>query len=239
MTTAQQATPEITMINRVMALCYAPTSVVNAWTFYLADKALAGEPELRNKLFCLLICGLVDAGKEFQARLRGIEIDAKKIGMKAADYYLPAFSSYVALALDVAGQLTREETIYVTDLRNQWLHGRWDEILKEARSFYFVKNGKVEKEKVPASEVGEIMSAHMDLDAHLAALRNRVESYKTFFWSASHFLADPTHQDAMRSDLALLDKFEHPKVALNFPPPDYKPDAHHPDYLALSEVPTS
>lgn len=228
------------MMNRVMALCYAPTTVVSAWTFYLADKkALAGEPELRNKLFCLLICGLLDAGKEFHTRVRGIQVDAAKLGMKAADYYLEAFSNYVALALDVVGQLSREEMIYVTDLRNQWLHGRWDEILKDSRPFYFVKNGKVEKEKVAAAEVGRIMFAHPNVDEHLGELRGRIERHKTFFWSISHFLGPGPQQDAMRDDLLLVAAFEKPTVKLNFPPPDYKPEEPHFDYLALSEVPTS
>jgi hypothetical protein len=210
--------------------------VTGAWIRPLFDPALAKQPELRNRLLCLLACGLLDSGREYRNRINGLKKEAEKIGSKSVPFYLDYFEKYVALAVNIIEVFTRDEMITITELRNQWLHGHWTEIHKEHRVVYFARAGKIEKEKIPAAEYNEIFYRAGEPDFALGSLRERFCSYRTFFWAVDRVLARHDVQELMRADVALHAHFEAPDVKLAIPDPNFKPDQPNGFFLSLFEL---
>lgn len=238
MSSTQQIAPEIDLANRVMALCYALSSVTTAWAGPLIDPVLTGQSSLRNRLFCFLATGMMDAGWEYPARRRGLEVEAEKLNSKSVPYYLDVFSAYIALAVDVLEQITREEMIVLSEMRNQWAHGNWTEIHKERRTVYFANNARIEKEKIDSSYLMHLLRESGGPDDFIAPIRERICTYRTFFWSVDRILAMPEVRTKMAEDVLLHRKWTHPNVAFRMPPLDFRPDpTTNSAFRTLAEMP--
>jgi hypothetical protein len=229
---------ENSMANKVLAVCLATTSVTNAWTLPLFDAAFNQEPELRNRLFCLLVNGLLDSGWEYRVRINGLKIDARKLQILAAPFYLEMFEKYLALAVDILEIFSRDEMIMLKDCRDQWLHGHWTEVHKENRTILYVEKGTIIRKKVSWVEFNQALERMFKpgVDHALTELRRRFCDYRTFFWAVDRPLSAPVTRDLIQKDLLLLDQFHHPKVVLKIPDPSFKPDpAKNDAYRSLSE----
>jgi hypothetical protein len=226
-----RSSPEIMLTNRVLAVCYATTSVTSAWSLPLFDRAFDGEPELRNKLFCLLVYGLLDSGWEYRNRINGLKIEAKKIGSLSAPFYLNIFEKYIALAVDMLEIFSRDEMILLTELRNQWLHGHWTELHKENRTVYYAYKGTIIKKKISSAEYNKAFYAmcRPNVEEALLRLRRNFSEYRTFFWAVDRALSAQPVRHAMQRDLMLHSQFRHPQVVLVIPEPSFKPDPIHND----------
>lgn len=230
-------TPESDLANRTMTVCYATTSVVNAWVLPLFDKAFDKEPELRNRLLCLLVCGLIDSGREYLERINGLKREAQRLKSVSCPFYLDMFSRYIALAVDLLEVFSREDMILLNDLRNQWLHGHWTEVHKATRTVYYAKNGKIERERIPSAEHNKALSPIKGgVDAALTPLRKRFCEFPTFFWSVSAGLSSKRLQDLVLSDLMLHENFKGPKVIVKIPDPDFKPVGENIAYGSLLDI---
>ncbi len=176
-------TPEMEIANRICSIPFAINSIVNSWAYYLVDPYFNEAPELRNRLFGILVCGLVDSCEEYRPRIRGLEIQAKKRGVLAAPHYLGVLARYLDLAQDLLGIFSPSDIVLLSGLRNQWLHGHWDEIHKSSRTIRIVKGGKVSRDKVTAIQYNKIFHNALlpNPDASMEILRERFCNYRTFF----------------------------------------------------------
>jgi hypothetical protein len=230
-------TPEIDLANRTFAVAYAVTSVTSAWALPLFDRAFDREPELRNKLFCLLVCGILDSGWEYRSRLNGLKNDAKKIGSLSCPFYLDMFEKYLALGVDLLEIFSRDDMIVITELRNQWLHGHWTEVHKEDRTIYYAEKGQIKRARIPATEFNKAFSRiATSVDSELMPLRKRFCERKTFFWAVDRALSAPPLREHVMSDLVLHSKFVSPKVVLVIPDPSYRPTTPKDAYASLLEL---
>ena len=192
--------PEVLLANKVLAVCLATTSVTTAWTLPLFDRAFDKEPELRNRLFCLLVGGLLDSGWEYRNRINGLKVDARKVRLLAAPFYLDIFEKYIALAVDMLEMFSRDEMIMLTDCRDQWLHGHWTEVHKENRTIYYAEKGSIIKKKVSSVEYNKTLQKMFGpgVDQALLEMRKRFCAYRTFFWAIDRTLSAPKVRDAIQ-----------------------------------------
>lgn len=218
-------TPKIDLANRVMTICRAPSSVVSAWAPPLYDRAFDREPELRNKLFCLLASGLLDAGWEYRSRIAGLAAEAKKLGSISVPYYLGTFERYIALAADLLGTLSRNDMIVITELRTQFLHGHWSEAHKQSRVVYYSDGNIIHRNRVSVGAYNKIFyeSIADGVDQALEKLRHRFCKYRTFFWTVDRTLASPEVFNLIQEDVLLQEKFKHPRCVLTIPEPSFRP----------------
>lgn len=232
-------TPEKALANRVLAVCLATTSVTTAWALPLFDRAFDREPELRNKLFCLLVNGLFDSGYEYRTRINGLKIDAAKLKVLAAPFYLDIFEKWLALGVDMLEMFSRDEMIMLKDCRDEWLHGHWTEVHKENRTITYAEKGKILRTKISAPEFNKTLETMFapSVDQALIKLRKRFCEYRTFFWSIDRLLSSQIVKDAIQKDLLLLDQFVSPDVVIKIPEPSFKPDpAKNDAYRSLLEL---
>lgn len=230
-------TPEIELANRTFAVAYAVTSVTSAWALPLFDSAFDREPELRNKLFCLLVCGILDSGWEYRSRINGLKTEAKKIGSLSCPFYLDVFEKYLALGVDVLEVFSRDDMIVITELRNQWLHGHWTEVHKKDRTIYYAENGQIQRARIPAAEFNKAFSRIAgSVDLELMPLRKRFCEKKTFFWAVDRALSGPPVKEHIMSDLKLHSNFKSAKVVLVIPDPNFRPTTLNDAYASLIEL---
>jgi hypothetical protein len=227
------------LVNKIVALFGALNSVTSAWLHPLINPALDVEPELKNRLFCLMVCGLTDAGWEYRTRFNAMrkEIAATGAG-PSTTYYLDAFERYVALAVDLLEQITREEMLRITELRNHWLHGAWTEISRERRTFRFARNGQIAQERISSDDYNAILRSQFEsiasLDELLSRVRERLSGYRTFFWSVDRTLATP---EIMQSIQQAIHSGSETPVTLTIPKVDFIPDpADNPVFLTLNDL---
>jgi len=213
-------TKRLELANRIIALYAALNSVVGAWIVPLIDPALQRQPELRNRLFCLMMCGMTDAGWEYKTRINALRKQVPTSGTAASAYYLDVAEKYLALAVDLLEQISREEMIEITELRIQWLHGSWTELFKETRTVYFAKGGHIVRQRISAEEYNAISRLSGPPDEFIAPIRDRVEQYRTFFWSVDRALAnrevyERVHQGILSGAVS---------GTLTLPDPRFRPD---------------
>lgn len=230
---------EKALANRVLAVCLATTSVTSAWALPLFDRAFDKEPVLRNKLFCLLVNGLIDSGYEYRARINGLKIEARKLKMLAAPFYLDIFEKYLALGVDILEIFSRDEMIMLKECRDQWLHGHWAEVHKENRTISYAERGRILRVKIPSIEYNKTFEKMFapGVDHALMGMRKRFCEYRTFFWSVDRVLSTQAVKGSIQKDLMRLDQFASADVVLKIPDPDFKPDPSKNDaYRSLTEL---
>lgn len=226
------------LASRIMAVGLAVASVVNAWSLPLWHSDFDTQPEIRNKLFVLLINGMLDASWEFKVRLNALQREAEKLQSRTALHYLPVFSAHIALVNDMVCEFTREEMIYMTELRNQWLHGTWTEVHKTSRTVYFGRERRIVREKLPSKEYWEITRvARMPVDDHLTPLRERLTNKKTFLWAVTmSWMTNPAIISVVQEDLLTGGSLAQPRGMFIIPEPDFVPDASNDAYFALKDT---
>lgn len=191
----QAASNEIKdLTNRVCALISAALSPSRIWLPYLVDPVLDCEPELRNKILCLYVTSIIDATSEYETRLHGISITSAKQTNATAQHYVYLLTFFLESMIDVVSVFARDEMIFISELRHQYVHGRWDEINKQSRLVRFVANGRVIKSKLDADEYwAEFRNCSgiengNSLDARLESLRaNFTTRSRCIGLSAMHF----------------------------------------------------
>lgn len=224
--------------NKVLAVCLAPTTVVTTWALPLFDKAFDNETELRNKLFCLLICGILDASYEYRVRINGLKTESKKANIAAGAFYLDMFERYIALGVDMLERIHRDEFVFLKERRDQWLHGHWSEIHKENRVVMYAEKGRVTKEKISWNEFSDLERPliHKGVDNTISEIRERVTNYKTFYWAVDRALSAPVLRDHIQRDLLLFENFVAPDVILEIPDPSFRPAGENDAFASLLEI---
>lgn len=180
--------------------------------------------------------GLLDSGWEYRNRIHTHRIQAQKLGSLSCIFYLELFSRMIDLLVDLLGQLTREEAILVAELRNQWLHGHWDEILKDHRTVYFVANGSVVKEKITFEEFEAITRFTAGVDDMIQPLRERFSLYQSYYWIKDLELSEKSFGAALLRDIVLHEKFTEPEVRVTVPDVSARPAVEEFSFCSLWQL---
>ena len=102
----------------------------------------------------------------------------------------------------------------------------------------YVKEGKVIRQRIPATQYNEIFRTAVlpDVDAALEALRDKFCNYRTFFWVTDQFFNIPEVQKFMQGDLLLGSSFKTARVFLEFPDSSIKPTIYNGSFVSLFEI---
>jgi hypothetical protein len=204
------------LYNRVLALILVVSGLTHNWMIYLLDRRYDSEPALRNKIFCILVSGLLDAAQEYENRIQGLKNEARKINSKSCLHYLGDFSSYIEWIVDLLSTFSREEMILISGFRDEILHGYLDEIHKAMRLVRYVRNGKVVREKVDRKYYNEVtwsLLASGSIDKAIYPLREKFSAYNSMFWIINSSMRNPQRVSMLESDLALHDAFVAPRLS--------------------------
>jgi hypothetical protein len=118
----------------------------------LVSQKFDDEPELRNKIFAIYVYGLTDTCHEGRARLRQLTNLADELGSRSCSHYLTLFGYYIDGAEDLLACFSRNEMIFVLEMRNQFVHGELRSWGQRERTIRWIDNGELRTAKIERDE---------------------------------------------------------------------------------------
>lgn len=223
--------PRLKLANRIVTIGFSATTASSAWIVYLYDPRLNQEPELRNKIFCILVTAFLDTAEQYQNRISGLKAECRAMGLGIGLYYLDRFAEWLALLVEFLSVYSKKEFVQIAGLRDQWLHGHWSEILKGKRNIRYIDKGIVLRESVSFADYVDLFDekTHNSVDSLLENLRDRFCNTRTFFWSITNVLGHESIKSQIYYDLH-SSQSDDPSVELVIPPPSFKPCRGGPEH---------
>lgn len=176
------------LANRAYEVVIASLTPLEAWGFYLTDSAFDREPELRNRLTTLWICSVLDVMEAELRFLPEIKREAEQNGFVILADNCIQLQKYCTLAGEFLDQFTREEQIFLMDIRNQWVHGYYAARHRNIIKVKVVTNGKLEVESLDIEDFRHIVRSFYEdgktLDQALAPIREKALDRSQRYWAA-------------------------------------------------------
>lgn len=175
------------LANRLIEVVRGNLTCIQNWGVYLFNDDFEREVELRNKLGTIWLCALLDT---VEAESKVID-DVLKKTENCRFYSLAHNAEQLKKFCGVTGELlelfTREEQIFLVDLRNQWVHGYLSARQKEEISVKFYRGGVVVREKISRLGYAGIMEEFYgggSIDQTLQPIIARALNVEHRYWQA-------------------------------------------------------
>lgn len=177
------------LANRLYEVIVGNLSTFNCWGFYLLSEEFDREAELRNKLAVLWICALLDSVEAQKGALQRVISEAQEHGFDSLVENGRQLQNFCTLIAEFLGEFSREEQIYLVDLRNQWVHSYLINRHQERVKVKYVENGEFRSNRISSEEYyGILRSFHTkgeSVDEVLCPITARaLELKKHRYWYA-------------------------------------------------------
>lgn len=175
----------LNLANRLYEVIVGNLTCINTWGIYLFDDDFEKEPELRNKVGTIWFCALMDT-LEAESRFIPQAIkEAEENGYDSLVHNGRQLQNLCKLTSELLDQFTREEQIFLLDLRNQWTHGYLANRHQEQVTIKFSQNGKIRSELIPHNEYADITRSFFEkgsLDETLQPILSRAFDKRHRYW---------------------------------------------------------
>ena len=108
---------------KVIGLVEDGRTMANNWGFYLFNSELDAEPQLRNKISVVMISGLLDTVEAKDRVIDTYKREAKEKGFESIVAWCDRAKEWCVAAQDVLRLFSREEQLFIQDMRNMLVHG--------------------------------------------------------------------------------------------------------------------
>ncbi len=179
------------LANRLYEVICGNLTCINAWGVYLFNSDFDAEPELRNKVGVIWLCSLFDTLEAERKFIPEIIKEAKSEGWESLVHNGYQLQILCKLSSELLNLFTREEQIFLIDLRNQWTHGYLRNRHNDYVSVKYIQNGDIKYVNLSHTEFAEInrfFYEKKNLDDTLKSLILRVIDKKHRYWTAVNFL---------------------------------------------------
>ncbi|MFN7389981.1 hypothetical protein [Brevundimonas sp.] len=162
---------------------------MNEWLVYLAHPDLDREPDLRSRIFCVLVSALLDAGSDAGSRIASlrhiVQAEASRPGAKLVEM--------LAFALEAIGDLmsvfTNDELVAIQIRRDGMVHGKLTHRRSDQKAWQ-IEAGRIVRAKYPVKQYYDgsiaIYRKYGNPGQFLTAMRDRLTHYDTLLWSIGH-----------------------------------------------------
>jgi len=145
------------LVNRLYEVILGNLSTFTCWGFYLFSEEFDKEPELRNKLGVLWICALLDSVQAQKGALHRVIIEASDNGFESIEENGRQLQNFCVLIAEFLGEFSREEQIYLIDLRNQWVHSYLINRHQDNVKIKYVADGEFMSDRISSDVYNEIL----------------------------------------------------------------------------------
>lgn len=186
--------PHLNLANRLYEVVVANLTALETWGFYLTSPEFDKEPELRNKLGVIWVCSLLDTLEAESRFLPEAAKEAQAKGFRSLVHNAQQLQNFCVVVGEVLDQFTREEQIFLVDLRNQWVHTYFANLHRDQITVKYAAKGKVITEKLTWRQYFEAMDALWEkakasgLDNVLTPLVARALDKKLRYWPVMSIL---------------------------------------------------
>jgi len=184
------------LLNKVWSFFGGNINCIDNWGFYLFSDELNKEWELRNKIGIIWIASLLDS-LEGERRFFDVCLtEAKDLNLTNVIYTLKQANVFFKYIKEILSEYTREEQIYINDMRNCLVHS-WlaSKLIDEVRIKYF--NGvELTHETLSRVEYHKIIRDALSNfertpDEVMRPLVDRFKDRKHKYWQVVEHLAKP------------------------------------------------
>lgn len=176
------------LVNRLMEVVISNLSAIEAWGFYLTSDEFIKEQELRNRLGLIWVCSLFDSLEAEAKFLPAIAREGKEKGFPDIEHNAIQLSNFCILVGEVLGLYSKNEQLFLVDLRNQWVHTYLTNRHREIVSVKFYEAGKIRQEKMSWEDYHAAIRPFFEngksLDETLAPLIARALNVNLRYWHA-------------------------------------------------------
>ena len=176
--------------NRIVSATYEAVighnSLVDTWGPICFGRRYDDHHSLRNKIFVIWFNAFIDTAEASQRYLPELVARAKAIGAENLVLNIGVIDGFCKLAIDVLEQYSREEQIFLCDIRNQIVHGYFSNRHREKITVKFSQYGQVVKERLGIEEYNAARFAipTLNLDDQIVHLMPRFFEGIPDFWKA-------------------------------------------------------
>lgn len=185
------------------------------WGIYLQAKEFEREPELKNKIIAIWISSLIDPIAKEEGWLKSYLVKARSLGLIHLERYANQAQYFFQSMKNLLSTFTREEQIFITDFRNQLVHGFLAGRHGETLKVRYVSNGEFVTQDIPRQEYEEIIRSVIEnstMDEVLAGLRLRFTDAKSEYWTIFRELQ--TNQKILHEAMRAGREFEFRSIPL-------------------------
>lgn len=180
--------PFLSLANRVFEVVMSNQTCINTWGVYLFDADFDKEQELRNKLGTIWLCSLLDTLEAQYRFLPEIAREAKTNGWSSLEQACQQLEKFCVVVGEVLEMYSREEQIFLVNLRNQFVHSYLAGRHREAIPVKYCSGGKLVSETIPSDEYHAIANrfffGSLPLDPLLSSLLSRALNRNLRYWQA-------------------------------------------------------
>jgi hypothetical protein len=190
----------LNLVNKLYEVIIGNLTCVNTWSVYLFDSDFDNEQELRNKVGVIWLCALVDT---VEAELRFLPeaiAEAESKGWESLAHNGRQLQNLCKLTSELLNLFSREEQIFLLDLRNQWTHGYFSNRHREKVSVKYVSNGLIVTEKLEHADYSELVGRFYqkgNLDQTITPIISRALMQEHRYWKCVVVLQQ-TNEDIYR-----------------------------------------
>lgn len=178
----------LNLANRLYEVVIGSLNAIQTWGAYLFDDDFnQREPELRNRVGTIWLCSMLDTLEADSSYIPQVIKESEASGFDSLVHNGKQLQNLCKLTSELLEIFTREEQIFLLDLRNQWVHGYLTNRHRDKISVKFSQNGKIVKEKIPNREYAEIIGIFYDkgtLDHTLQPMINKALSKHHRYWKS-------------------------------------------------------
>ncbi len=179
----------LNLANRLYEVLVGNLSTFRCWGFYLFDAEFDDEPELRNKIGVIWICSLRDSIEAQHRFLPQIAKEAQEQGFDSLVENSKQLQNFCVLIAELLGEFSREEQIFLDDLRNQWVHSYFSKRHREEFPVKFCADGELVHEQITRDEYDAVIRSFYangeSLDEILAPMISRaIDTKRHRYWYA-------------------------------------------------------
>jgi hypothetical protein len=184
------------VVNRALSIMLQNRELAMNWGFYLFDRALDGEAELRNKISAIYLGGMLDTMEPRIAdRLRTARFTAQFHGLQNLRTWCERVAEFRSIVATFLARFSYEEVVFVQFLRDGLVHG-WLAGEHEDRfrvRWFNPTSGNTEQRWLDRLDRLRILAPFFDLglDVAMAPLRDRVIDKSHEYWHAIGVLQTP------------------------------------------------
>jgi len=179
----------LNLANRLYEVLVGNLSTIECWGFYLFDSEFDSEPELRNKIGVIWFCSLIDSIEAQSRFLPQIAREAEEQGFDSLVENSKQLQNFCTLIAEFLGKFSREEQIFLNNLRNQWVHSYFAMRHREKILVKYCAKGELLTEELTSAEYSEVTRPFFEngksLDETLATIISRMlDSKEHRYWYA-------------------------------------------------------
>lgn len=177
----------LNLANRLHEVVIGNFTCINTWGVYLFDANFDDKPELRNKVGVIWLCALLDTLEAESRFIPDAIREAEKNGWDSLVHNGKQLQRLCKLTAELLNVFTRDEQIFLIDLRNQWTHGYLANRHRDRVAIKYADSGAIKFEQIPRSEYIEITRAFYEkgnLDETLKSIVDRALDKKHRYWTA-------------------------------------------------------